>query len=71
MGSKYFNSTHGPRIAPTSMNIAARAFGSSNFSGRAAAGAAVKDLGAAAGFNKAGANKKLSGTSAYPKGPKA
>ena len=73
MGSSFFQKP-GPakqgRIAPTSTNLAARAFGSANFSGRAAGGAAVKDVAAAAAFNKAGAGKKLYGSSAYAKGPK-
>jgi hypothetical protein len=70
MGSKFLKAPGGPRIAPTQANLSARAFGSANFSGRASAGAAVKDVAAAAAFNKAGAPKKSSGSSAYPKGPR-
>lgn len=71
MGTEFFKSRS--RSVPHSIgntNLEARAIGANAYAGRAAAGGASKDLGAAMGINKMGAPKKLDRSTAYPKGPR-
>lgn len=69
MGTKFF-AQKPPTVGPSNMNMTARAIGSGAYAGRIAAGAAAKDLGAAAALYKAHAFKPGQRGAAYPKGPK-
>lgn len=69
MGSEYFKPKKSASIG--SGGAQSRAVGNLSYSTRSAAFGANKDIAAAMAINKAGARKKLTGSSAYAKGPKA
>lgn len=66
MGTQFFKPKQAD-VTPKSFNLEARAIGAPGYAGSRAAGAAQKTLGAA--MMKPNPTK-LTGTSAYPKGPK-
>jgi hypothetical protein len=70
MGSSNFKPAKPGSTTPKSYNLEARALGAPGYTGHGDMMAAQKDLGAAAALNKSAVGKKLTGTSAYPKGPK-
>lgn len=67
MGTKFFAQKP---IQPANTNLTARAIGAGAYAGRAAGGAANKDIGAAMAMYKAHGFKPQTGSAAYPKGPK-
>lgn len=69
MGSKFF-AQKPPTMGPSNLNMTARSIGSGAYAGRAAGGAANKDIGAAMALYKAHAFKPEARGAAYPKGPK-
>lgn len=69
MGTKFFHSKPGVQIRASNPNMAARAFGSSQYTARASGGAAQKDLGAASALGKM-KGTQVSRSSAYAPGPK-
>lgn len=69
MGTKFF-AQKPPTIGPSNMNMTARAIGASAYAGRAAAGSASKDIGAAMALYKTHALKPSQRSAAYPKGSK-
>lgn len=68
MGTKFF-AQKPPTIGPSNTNLTARAIGAGSYAGRAAGGAAAKDIGAAIALYKAHGFKPEARGSAYPKGP--
>jgi hypothetical protein len=69
MGTKFFQ-PKSPGFTPQGIGLEARSIGASSFAGRAAGGAANKDIGAAMALYKAHALKPHTGSSAYAPGPK-
>lgn len=69
MGTRFF-APKPPTIGPSNTNLTARAIGSGAYAGRAAGGAAGKDIGAAMAMYKAHAFKPSQRDAAFPKGPK-
>lgn len=69
MGTKFFQPKQ-TAIAPSNLNMESRALNSGAFAGRAAGGAANKDIGAAMALYKAHALKPMQRGAAYPPGPK-
>jgi hypothetical protein len=69
MGTKFF-APKPPAIGPSNTNLTARAIGAGSYAGRAAGGAASKDIGAAMALYKSHALKPQQRSAAYPKGPK-
>jgi hypothetical protein len=69
MGTKFFQQKP-PSIGPSNLNMESRALNAGTFAGRAAGGAANKDLGAAIALYKAHALKPMQRGAAYPPGPK-
>ena len=69
MGTKFF-APKPPTIGPSNLNMTARAINSGAYAGRAAAGGAAKDLGAAMALYKSHALKPQARSAAYPPGPK-
>lgn len=69
MGTKFF-APKPTTIGPQNLNMTARSINSGAYAGRAAAGGAAKDIGAAMALYKAHAFKPQARGSAYPKGPK-
>lgn len=69
MGTKFF-AQKPPSMQPSNLNMEGRAISSGSFAGRAAGGAANKDIGAALALYKAHAMKPSQRGAAYPPGPK-
>jgi hypothetical protein len=69
MGTKFF-APKPTTIGPSNLNMTARSINSGAYAGRAAAGGAAKDIGAAMALYKAHAFKPQARGAAYPKGPK-
>lgn len=71
MGTSFFKGAGKPgAIGGGPQSMEARAGGAPAYAAVRAASGAQKSLGAALAANKGGAHKPLTGSAAYPKGPK-
>lgn len=69
MGSKFF-AQKPPSMTPSNLNMEGRAISAGSYAGRAAGGAANKDIGAAMALYKAHGFKPQQRGAAYPPSPK-